>query len=176
MIWIIVAVAGLVIVYSALRWSRFRRFAEPVLSVLVALALLSAFLVWLREGTSQDADNTPPPLSQTLPAIQPEEIGIEGLAFVRNRTTDMSYRLTGTVLNKSAYAVDYFRLSVVLEDCPEGNCRQIGNDTALILARLLPGQSQPFETFFTFPNPYGVEPSAPKWSHSVTEVSGRALN
>ncbi|WP_275783672.1 DUF3426 domain-containing protein [Pararhizobium gei] len=173
MIWIIAAVAGLLIVYSALRWSRFRRFAEPVLSILVALALLSAFLVWWREGGSSGTTDTPPPFSQARPAVQPEQIQLENIVFTRNRTTDMSYRVTGVVSNRSAYALDYFRLSVALQDCPAASCKSIGDDTALVLARLLPGQSQPFETFFTFPNPYGVEPVAPNWSYRVTDASGR---
>jgi hypothetical protein len=94
------------------------------------------------------------------------------VAFTRNRS-DRSYRATGMVVNKSSFNLDYFRLSVTLEDCPQNQCKTLGEDTALILARIPAGRSQSFETFFTFPDRYGVEPTAPKWSYQVTEVRGR---
>ncbi|OBZ93093.1 hypothetical protein ADU59_23720 [Pararhizobium polonicum] len=173
MIWIFPALAGLLIVYFAMRSSRFRRFAEPVLSVLVALGLLSAFVIWLRDGGSQDAADTQPPLTQSRPVIQPEEIVLDGLQFTRNRP-DTSYRVTGTVLNNSPANLTNFNLTVTLEDCPDNACKTIGEDTALILARVPAGASQTFETFFTFPNRFGIEPTAPKWSTRVSNVQGIA--
>ncbi len=172
MIWILPALAGLLIVYFAMRSSRFRRFAEPVLSILVALLLLSAFLVWFREGGSSANDADPPPFAQSRPIIQPEEIVLENLQFTRNRP-DTSYRVTGTILNKSPADLTNFNLTVTLEDCPDGKCKTVGDDTALILARIRAGQSQTFETFFTFPNPYGTDPVAPKWSYRVSDIRGR---
>lgn len=172
MIWIFPALAGLLVVYFAMRSSRFRRFAEPTLSILVALLLLSAFLVWSRENGSSSNASDPPPFAQNRPVIQPEEIVLKDLQFTRKRP-DTSYRATGTILNNSAADLTNFSLTVTLEDCPDGKCKTVGEDTALILARLQPGQSQAFETFFTFPNPYGVDPVAPKWSHRVTDIRGR---
>ncbi|CAN7336129.1 hypothetical protein LJR098_002785 [Rhizobium sp. LjRoot98] len=173
MIWIFPAVAGLLIVYFAMRSSRFRRFAEPVLSILVALALVSAFLIWINEGRTPAEAVTDPGDAQAQPALAPQDISVGDLEFTRNQP-DMSYRATGTVKNNSGYNLDYFKLSVTLEDCPQNNCRTLGVDTALILARVPAGQSQSFSTFFTFPkNAYGVEPTAPKWSHQITEVRGR---
>lgn len=173
MIWIFPAVAGLLIVYFAMRSSRFRRFAEPVLSILVALALVSAFVIWINEGRTPAEAVTDPGDVQAQPALTPQDISVAGLDFTRNQP-DMSYRATGTVKNNSGYNLDYFKLSVTLEDCPQNNCRTLGVDTALILARVPAGQSQSFSTFFTFPkNAYGVEPTAPKWFHQITEVRGR---
>jgi hypothetical protein len=172
MIWIFPALAGLLIVYFAMRSSRFRRFAEPVLSVFVALLLLSAFVVWIRDGGSAAGTAEPPPFAQNRPVIQSNEIVLEGLRFTRKRP-ETSYRATGKVLNNSPADLTNFNLTVTLEDCPGGTCKTIGEDTALILARLQAGQSQTFETFFTFPNPYGVEPSAPKWSYKVIDIRGR---
>lgn len=171
MIWIFPALAGLLIVYFATRSSRFRRFAEPVLSLMVAGGLIIAFIVWINEdGNSPDTQSSPG--QQTQPALTPQDISVVGLAFTRNQP-DTSYRATGTAVNKSNFNLDYFRLTVTLEDCPDNQCRTLGEDTALILARIPAGKSQAFETFFTFPNRYGVEPTAPKWSHQVTEVRGR---
>lgn len=170
MIWIFPAIAGLLIVYFAMRSSRFRHFAEPVLSLMVAAGLISAFVIWINDGKSTTTAD--PETQQIQPALTPQDIALEGMTFARNRP-DTSYRATGTVLNKSGFNLEYFRLSVTLEDCPNDQCKTVGQDAALILARIPAGQSQAFETFFTFPNPYGVEPAAPKWSYKVTEVRGR---
>jgi hypothetical protein len=170
MIWIFPAIAGLLIVYFAMRSSRFRHFAEPVLSLMVAAGLISAFVIWINDGKSTSIAD--PETQQIQPALTPQDIALEGMTFARNRP-DTSYRATGTVLNKSGFNLEYFRLSVTLEDCPNDQCKTVGQDAALILARIPAGQSQAFETFFTFPNPYGVEPAAPKWSYKVTEVRGR---
>ncbi|MDW5313058.1 hypothetical protein [Rhizobium sp. PL01] len=170
MIWIFPAIAGLLIVYFAMRSSRFRHFAEPVLSLMVAAGLISAFVIWINDGKSTSIAD--PETQQIQPTLTPQDIALEGMTFARNRP-DTSYRATGTVLNKSGFNLEYFRLSVTLEDCPNDQCKTVGQDAALILARIPAGQSQAFETFFTFPNPYGVEPAAPKWSYKVTEVRGR---
>lgn len=172
MIWIVPALIGLPIVYLAMRFSRFRHWAEPVLSILVAIGLLSAFLVWMREGNSPDQDQ-PPPFSQTRPTIPREDIALADVDFSRNGQ-DRSYKATGKITNNSAFIVEFIRLSATLQDCPSGTCKTIGDDSALVLARLAPGQSQTFETFFTFPNPLGIEPRAPKWDYRISEVSGRS--
>ena len=174
MIWIFPALAGLLIVYFAMRSSRFRRFAEPVLSILVALALLSAFVVWMRDGTGESNDSDPPPFTQYRPVILPEEIELEGLQFTRNRP-DTSYRVTGKVINKSAANLMNFNLTVTLQDCPDDVCKTVGEDTALILARVPAGRDQTFETFFTFPNRFGIEPSAPKWTTQISNIRGVAV-
>jgi hypothetical protein len=173
MIWIFPAIAGLLIVYFAMRSSRFRRFAEPVLSILVALGLVSAFVVWLRDGNTESKDNDPPPFTQNRPVIQPEDLALENLQFTRNRP-DTSYRVTGTVLNKSAANLTNFNLTVTLEDCPNDTCKTVGEDTALILARVPAGKEQAFDTFFTFPNRFGVEPTAPKWTTRISNIQGVA--
>jgi hypothetical protein len=172
MIWIFPALAGLLIVYFAMRSSRFQRLAEPALSLIIAVGLIIAFIVWINEGGNAPNAETDQSRQQIQPALTPEDISVERLAFTRNRP-ETSYRATGTVVNKSGFNLDYFRLSVTLEDCPQNQCRTLGEDTALILARIPAGRSQSFETFFTFPNRYGVEPTAPRWSYQVSEVRGR---
>jgi len=173
MIWIFPAVAGLLIVYFAMRSSRFRRFAEPVLSILVALGLVSAFVVWMRDGSGESNDANPPPFTKSGPVISPQELVLEGLTFTRNRP-DTSYRVTGTISNKSAANLTNFNLTVTLQDCPGNICTVVGEDTALILARVPAGREQTFETFFTFPNRFGVEPAAPKWTTQISNIRGVA--
>ncbi|WP_428415091.1 hypothetical protein [Pararhizobium sp.] len=173
MIWIFPAIAGLLIVYFAMRSSRFRRFAEPVLSILVALGLVSAFVVWMKDGSGDSNETDPPPFTQSRPAIAPEELVLEGLTFTRNRP-DTSYRVTGTIVNRSAANLTNFNLTVTLQDCPGNVCTTVGEDTALILARVPAGREQTFETFFTFPARFGVEPAAPKWTTQISNIRGVA--
>lgn len=173
MIWIFPAIAGLLIVYFAMRSSRFRRFAEPVLSILVALGLVSAFVVWMKDGSGDSNETDPPPFTQSRPAITPEELALEGLTFTRNRP-DTSYRVTGTIVNRSAANLTNFNLTVTLQDCPGNVCTTVGEDTALILARVPAGREQTFETFFTFPARFGVEPAAPKWTTQISNIRGVA--
>lgn len=172
MIWIIAALAGILIVYLAMRSSRFRHLAEPVLSVLVAIGLGVAFVVWLTD----DNRSSPEPVSNTssAPLIKPEELALEKVGFGRNGT-DLSFRATGTVRNNSSAYLDYFRLTAILEDCAETPCRLIGEDTALILARVPPGESHEISTFFTFPNRLGVPLKTPRWTTRIESVVGHRL-
>lgn len=171
MLWLVALPLGLVIVYLATRFSRFRQWAEPILSVAVALGLFVAFIIWFsdRDGpkpvTSEPAQTTP------SAGLTVADIAIEGLTFEQSQP-ERSFRLRGTVTNKGQILLEYFRLSVTLDNCPEGNCHKIGDDRALILARVPAGQSRPFETFLTFPNREGESLTAPKWTTEVIEVRG----
>ncbi|WP_075292129.1 hypothetical protein [Pararhizobium arenae] len=173
MIWIIPALAAILIVYFAMRSSRFRRFAEPVLSVLVAIGLCVAFVVWLTDDNRKPAAE-PSTAARPAPPITPDQIVVETIGFERNGT-DLSFRATGTVRNTSGAFLEYFRLTAILEDCAETPCRLVGEDTALILARVPPGESQAISTFFTFPNRLGATPRTPRWTTRIDSVSGRNL-
>ncbi|MCA1367676.1 hypothetical protein I6F15_09705 [Bradyrhizobium sp. BRP14] len=171
MLWLVALPLGVALVYLAARYGRFRSWLEPVLSIAVALALTAAFLIWLSEGTPEQ----PPAPAPTPPAagLTASDILLENMSFEANQSR-RSYRVRGTVANTSEMALEYFRLTVTLEDCPQGTCRQIGDDTALILVRVPSGQSRPFETFLTFPFRLDEPPTAPKWSYRVSEVRGAA--
>ncbi|MBB4185424.1 hypothetical protein [Sinorhizobium terangae] len=170
MLWLIVLLVAVAIVYLAARYSRFRSQAELILSVAVALGLIVAFVIWLSDRGSQQ----PPTPEPTRPAgLTTEDVALEGVTFERNQS-ERSYRVRGTVHNRSAAALEYFRLTVTLEDCPGGACEQIGDDTALILVRVPGGQSRPFETFLTFPFRDGEPPTTPKWTYEVSQVRGAA--
>jgi len=171
MLWLIALPLGLVVVYMATRFSRFRQWAEPILSVAVAVGLLVAFIIWFsdRDGRKPAA---PEPVQTTQPAgLTAADIAIDGLTFEQSQP-GRSFRLRGTVTNKGQTLLEYFRLSVTLEDCPDDVCQTIGDDAALILARVPAGQSRPFETFLTFPNREGQSLTAPKWTADIVEVRG----
>lgn len=171
MLWLIALPLGLVVVYMAARFSRFRQWAEPILSVAVAVGLLVAFIIWFsdRDGRKPAA---PEPVQTTQPAgLTAADIALDGLTFEQSQP-ERSFRLRGTVTNKGQTLLEYFRLSVTLEDCPDDVCQTIGDDAALILARVPAGQSRPFETFLTFPNREGQSLTAPKWTTDIVEVRG----
>ncbi|WEX76441.1 hypothetical protein PYH37_004744 [Sinorhizobium numidicum] len=171
MLWLIALPLGVALVYLAARYGRFRSWLEPVLSIAVALGLSAAFLIWLSESTP---DEVPAP-EPTRPAtgLTAADIMLENLTFERNQS-QRSYRVQGTVSNTSGFTLEYFRLTVTLEDCPKAPCEQIGDDTALILLRVPGGEARPFETFLTFPFRNGEAPTAPKWTYRVSEVRGAA--
>jgi len=169
MLWLIALALGVVIVYLAVRYGRFRNWVEPVLSVAVALGLAAAFLIWLSEGTPEQAPSPRP--TQTAAGLSASDIALRNLTFEPNEAR-RSYRVRGTIENSSAFTLEYFRLTVTLEDCADGTCRRIGDDTALILLRVPGGQSRPFETFLTFPFRADEPPVAPKWTYQVSQVRG----
>ncbi|WP_026618994.1 hypothetical protein M728_002139 [Ensifer sp. WSM1721] len=171
MLWLVALPLGVALVYLAARYGRFRSWLEPVLSIAVALALTAAFLVWLSEGTPEQPPAPAPTPAATGLAVS--DILLENMSFEPNQSR-RSYRVRGTVANTSDVALEYFRLTVTLEDCPQGTCRRIGDDTALILVRVPGGQSRPFETFLTFPFRLDEPPTAPKWSYRVSAVRGAA--
>lgn len=171
MLWLIALASGVAIIYFAVRYGRFRNWVEPVLSVAVALGLAAAFLIWLSEGTPERAPAPQPTTSAA--GITADDIALEGLSFDASESA-RSYRVRGTIENASEFTLEYFRLTVTLEDCPDDTCRRIGDDTALILVRVPGGQSRPFETFLTFPFRADEAPVAPKWSYQVSQVRGAA--
>lgn len=171
MLWL-VALVGVAIVYLAARYSRFRKWAEPILSVAVAIALLSAFIIWISDNGERKAP-APEPVATTPAAPATENISLDGMTFEQSQP-ERSFRLRGTVTNNGQTPLEYFRLSVTLEDCPQETCEKIGDDTALVLARVPVGQAKPFETFLTFPSREGESLTAPKWTYQVLEVRGAA--
>ena len=156
----------------ALRFSRFRRWAEPILSVAVAIALLSAFVVWISDRGERKAA-APEPVATAPAAPAAQNISLDGMTFEQSQP-ERSFRLRGTVSNNGATPLEYFRLSVTLEDCPQDACAKIGDDSALVLARVPVGQARPFETFLTFPSREGESLTTPKWTYQVLEVRGAA--
>ncbi len=171
MLWL-VALVGVAIVYLAARFSRFRRWAEPILSVAVAIALLSAFIVWISDRGERKAQ-APEPVA-TVPAVPAaKNISLGDMTFEQSQP-ERSFRLRGTITNNGATPLEYFRLSVTLEDCPQDACTKIGDDTALVLSRVPVGQARPFETFLTFPSREGESLTTPKWTYQVLEVRGAA--
>ncbi|AFL53107.1 hypothetical protein ABIE78_000999 [Sinorhizobium fredii] len=168
MLWVIALLLGLTIVYLAARYGRFRSWVEPALSIAVAVGLAAAFLIWLSESTPEPPEPAPSPMPAGLAA---SDIELENLTFERNQS-ERSYRLRGTARNTSALTLEYIRLTVTLEDCPEAGCKPIGDDTALVLVRIPGGETRPFETFLTFPFRPDEAPRAPKWSYRIVEAKG----
>ncbi|MDX3925011.1 MAG: hypothetical protein QHC90_04270 [Shinella sp.] len=167
MVWIF-AVAALTVLYLAIRFRRFRNWVEPVLTIAVALGLIAAIIVWLTDDNRQSGGGGAPSAGPATapPAIAPEVVELGELAFVQGQPAN-SYRVSGIITNGAEIGLQSFDLTVRLEDCPEGTCRFIGEDTALIIARVPPMESLPFSTFLVFPEDDLRPVTAPQWSWTV---------
>ncbi|KQS79450.1 hypothetical protein ASG25_13085 [Rhizobium sp. Leaf384] len=170
MVWILLAGASLLIVGLAIRNPRFRRIAEPALSVLVAIGLISAFVVWRMDDNARPRDPVSPVTAdRPVDRIAPTEIRLENLTFEKS-TPASSYVVTATIHNDSAAFLDYFTLDVTLDDCPGGACRTIGRDDALVIARISPGHSAALRTTLVFPSPKTGPPDAPRWTATIVKI------
>ena len=166
MVWVFV-VAALTVLYLALRFRRFQSWVEPVLTIAFAIGLVVALVIWLAEGRN--------PVSSDAPiGAQPAEIDAGDIQLSRLQFTPgqpaTSYRVTGRISNASTVTLQSFRLTITLKDCPNGTCRVVGEDSALIIARVPPATMLPFTTFAVFPNSDIPPMTAPEWSWSVTNI------
>ena len=166
MIWAF-AVAAAAILYLALRFRRFQSWVEPVLTLVVAIGLASALLIWfVDERAPSDVAATP---NAATPALGEDMVDLSDMQAAAGQTRT-SYRVTGRIANKGAVPMQSFRLDVVLSDCPNGTCREVGRDSALIVLRVLPGDSLPFSTFVVFPG-IDLNPVAtPKFDFGARDV------
>jgi hypothetical protein len=115
MLWLVALPLGLVIVYLATRFSRFRQWAEPILSVAVALGLFVAFIIWFSDRDSPKPVTSEPARTTQSAGLTVADIAIEGLTFEQSQP-ERSFRLRGTVTDKGQILLEYFRLSVTLEN------------------------------------------------------------
>ncbi|SIQ24199.1 hypothetical protein SAMN05880582_1011217 [Rhizobium sp. RU20A] len=169
MIWLLFAIPAVVIVYLAARFSRFRHIAEPVVTVVVALGLIVAAIVWwIDEARRPAAEIAPPSVNRLDGAAERAKLTISDLSVVESRPAGV-YQAKGTITNGTERMTDYIRLSLELEDCADKPCRRIGADTPLLLLSILPGESKPFDTFVTVrPGPRPVVD--PRWTAGITDA------
>ncbi|QRM56077.1 hypothetical protein [Sinorhizobium sp. BG8] len=166
MVWIF-AIAAIAILYLAIRFRRFQSWVEPVLTIVFAFGLGSAILIWL-------SDSRPPVpsssgTSENSATIAPDEIELGNLQYVQGKPST-SYKVTGTVTNRSRVTIQSFRLTVRLADCPDGACHAIGEDTALIIVRVLPGATHDFTTYAVFTGSDLTPVGTPKWEWEIRDI------
>lgn len=166
MIWAF-AVAAAAILYLALRFRRFQSWVEPVLTIVVAIGLASALLIWFVEDRAPTGADATPEASTAVLGTDSVEL-TEMLA--NPGQTKTSYRITGLIANKGNAPLQSFRLDVVLSDCPGGTCREVGRDSALIVLRVLPGESAAFSTFAVFPGSDLNPVSTPEWDFGIRDI------
>ena len=166
MIWAF-AVAAAAILYLALRFRRFQSWVEPVLTIVVAIGLAAALLIWFVDERAPTGEVAVP--SETIPALATDAVALSGMQASAGQTKT-SFRVTGSIANNGALPMQSFRLDVVLSDCPGGTCREVGRDSALILLRVLPGESQTFSTFAVFPGSDVAPVTTPEWDFGVRDV------
>lgn len=165
MVWAFL-VAAVAILYLALRFRRFRSWVEPVLTIVVAIGLAAALLIWFTEDRSVPG-NTATGAANGDPSFA-DAVVLSDLAAEPGQT-GTSFRISGTVTNGSATALQSFRVDIVLSDCPADDCREIGRDSALIILRLLPGETRPFSTFAVFPGSDLTPVTAARWAFTLRD-------
>ncbi|MGB3876099.1 MAG: hypothetical protein WA980_09645 [Shinella zoogloeoides] len=166
MIWAF-AVAAAAILYLALRFRRFQSWVEPVLTIVVAIGLAGALLVWFVDERVPSSDPATP--GSTAAALTADDVSLSEMQASVSQTKT-SYRVTGRLTNKGTMPLQSFRLDVVLSDCPNGACREAGRDSALIVLRVLPGESQTFSTFAVFPGLDLTPVTAPQFDFGAGDV------
>lgn len=166
MIWAF-AVAAAATLYLALRFRRFRSWVEPVLTITVAIGLAVAILIWFVDERAPTRIPAEDPV--TPPALTQETVELSQMQAAPGQTRT-SYRVTGSITNKGTAPLQSFRLDAVLSDCPAGTCREAGRDSALIVLRVLPGETQPFSTFAVFPGLDLNPVTAPQFDFGVRDV------
>lgn len=166
MIWAF-AVAAAAILYLALRFRRFQSWVEPVLTIVVAIGLASALLIWFVDERAPSGEPVTP--NTTAPALSEDTVALSEMQASAGQTKT-SFRVTGRIANNGAAPMQSFRLDVVFSDCPGGTCREVGRDSALIVLRVLPGESATFSTFAVFPGSDFAPVTAPQWDFGAREV------
>ena len=166
MIWAF-AVAAAAILYLALRFRRFQSWIEPVLTIVVAIGLAAAILIWFVDERAPSGGTIVP--AATAPALSAEDVQLSEMQASAGQTKT-SYRVTGRIANNGGVPMQSFRLDVVLSDCPGGTCREVGRDSALIVLRVLPGESGTFTTFAVFPGSDLTPVTAPQWDFATRDV------
>ncbi|MGJ7041233.1 hypothetical protein J2Y63_004506 [Shinella sp. BE166] len=166
MIWAF-AVAAAAILYLALRFRRFQSWVEPALTIVVAIGLAAALLIWFVEERAPSGEVVVQ--DTAAPALSADNVELSETEAIVGQTKT-SFRVTGRITNKGTVPMQSFRLDVVLSDCPNGTCREVGRDDALIVLRVLPGESQAFSTFAVFPGSDITPVTAPEWDFGVRDV------
>ncbi len=166
MIWAF-AVAAAAILYLALRFRRFQSWVEPALTIVVAIGLAAALLIWFVEERAPSGEVVVQ--DTAAPALSADNIELSETEATAGQTKT-SFRVTGRITNKGTVPMQSFRLDVVLSDCPNGTCREVGRDDALIVLRVLPGESQAFSTFAVFPGSDITPVTTPEWDFGVRDV------
>lgn len=166
MVWAF-AVAAAAILYLALRFRRFQSWVEPVLTIVVAIGLAAALLIWFVDERVPAGEAVVPNAAQ--PALSADNVELSEMQASVGQTKT-SYRVTGRIANKGTAPMQSFRLDVVLSDCPAGTCREVGRDSALIVLRVLPGENETFTTFAVFPGSDLDPVLAPEWDFGVRDV------
>lgn len=166
MIWAF-AVAAAAILYLALRFRRFQSWVEPALTIVVALGLASALLIWFVDERAPSGE--PVTQNAAAPALSEDMVVLSEMQASPGQT-GTSFRVTGSIANKGAAPMQSFRLDVMLSDCPGGTCREVGRDSALIVLRVLPGETKPFSTFAVFPGSDLTPVTSPQWDFGARDV------
>jgi hypothetical protein len=137
----------------------------------IGLVVLSVLFVWgVIEKTNRDAEVRNQQLAAqdyaARTSIKKEDLELANVKL----TKDFHWILSGTVTNKSAFALGSMTFNVQMQDCPtENTCVVIGESRGTAYSLNVPTkQMRTFSASFEFPNlPKAMKPI---WSYSIMET------
>ena len=158
--WIVLGIVGLTLVVSA---SRFPRLAFALLSVLIAVAVIT---VQLNSKNDERSDSL----------ISNSEVELSKVTLTSGYGG--SYDMKGILRNRSlASSIVEVVVQIEMLDCPTQNkidgaeCSELGSTTARIILDIPPGHNREFNTNLSFP---ASEVSGYiSWDYQISQVIGR---
>jgi hypothetical protein len=164
MAWIVGLVAVIGFAWLMFVNENFRRFGFGVLA-LIGAAIVILWFLGEKESRSRDAER----------ALALSAIPASQLSFTNLQLADQGYgwRLTGNVVNRSAYPLRQLTIRVFLQNCPSAtsqqDCITTGQDDAIFYVEVPAGQARQLDTSVTLANAASLG-SAWSWQYAVTQI------
>ena len=106
------------------------------------LLLVGVGIYYLVKDTNANNERYRQREAASLTLIQPAQLLLNNVRLGQSYGT---WKVAGTVQNKSQYSLNQFSLRVTVRDCPTNPCVTIGEDEVLINVRVPPGQLRAFD-------------------------------
>lgn len=162
--WIVGLVAVVGFAWLMYANERFRRFGFG----LIALVAAGIGIIWfLQENGNRQRDEERARTLSAIPASQ--------LTFTNLQLSDQGYgwRLTGNVVNRSAYPLRQLTIRVFLQECPSATsqrgCITTGQDDARFYVEVPAGQARQLDTSVQLANAATLG-SGWSWRYAVTQI------
>jgi hypothetical protein len=161
MTWLGASIALLVFVMLAIYFAYSRKTVLATLVLFAALVLAAAALLYYESWQSEQR------VQRVRGLVGPADIEISDATLTREYG---SWRLKGTLANRSQHPVTSITLAITVQNCPgENQCDVIGSDEASAYGlNVPPGESRAFNMLVYLPDM--PQPAAMKWAYEVREV------
>ena len=151
MAWIFAAVVFLTAVYLLVKFPGARKAALLIVAALVVLGVGYVYRQQQKDAASKTA-------------ITAADLDLADLALLHEYG---SWKVTGTVRNRSQHVLSSVTAVATLEECKAGKCEIIDQADLSISDTVPPGQARHFEDYVSFRAP---PPADYRWSYTVKEI------